>query len=75
MPFSHLTLHFGIKFFLLLILVAKGVYFQKLLDDMLSSLSNLSRELWSFVGNDGHHGRHLEFLKLLKDDDMPSSSF
>ena len=30
-----LTLHCCIKFFLLLILVAKGLYVQKLLDDML----------------------------------------
>ena len=41
-----LTLHCCIKFFLLLILVAKGLYFQKLLDDMLSSLSNLRNSRW-----------------------------
>jgi len=32
--------------FLLLILVAKGLYFQKLLDDMLSPLSNLRNSRW-----------------------------
>ena len=41
-----LTLHYCIKFFLLLILVAKGLYFQKLLDDMLSPLSNLRYSRW-----------------------------
>ena len=46
MPFPPLTLHCCIKFFLLLILVAKGLYFQKLLDDMLSSLSNLRNSRW-----------------------------
>ena len=46
MPFFPLTLHCCIKFFLLLILVANGLYFQKLLDDMLSSLSNLRNSRW-----------------------------
>ena len=41
-----LTLHCCIKFFLLLILVAKGLYVQKLLDDMLSPLSNLRNSRW-----------------------------
>ena len=34
-------MHCCVKFSLLLILVAKCLYFQKLLDDMLSPLSNL----------------------------------
>ena len=46
MPFFPITLHCCIKFFLLLILVAKGLYIQKLLDDMLSSLSNLRNSRW-----------------------------
>ena len=41
-----LTLRCFIKFFLLLILVAKGLCFQKLLDDMLSPLSNLRNSRW-----------------------------
>ena len=38
-------------------------------------LGRIGRELWSFIGNGGHLGRHLEFLKLLKGDNMSSSSF
>ena len=41
-----LTLYCCIRFFLLLILVAKGLYVQKLLDDMLSPLSNLRNSRW-----------------------------
>ena len=41
-----LTLHCCFQFCLLLILVAKGLYVQKLLDDMLSPLSNLRNSRW-----------------------------
>ena len=41
-----MTLHCCSKFILLLILVAKGLYFQKLLDDMSSPLSNLRNSRW-----------------------------
>ena len=35
----------------------------------------MSTLLWLFIENDGHLGRHLEFLKLLKGDNISSSSF
>ena len=60
-----LTLHCCIKFFLLLILVAKGLYVQKLLDDMLSPLSNLRNPRWPPLHINDHNSLPVHHRKVI----------